>query len=165
MPDATPWLPTKECLAALSGLGDALNHRLVGPKVLALARFSLRVGVDVAKVSDDDIIAIRSDEELFSTWRRFVAELCLEADWLAIDQARDVVTLVQAKQVLWRAEPDRQIGRGGALSDLFDANAIARGLITGGVATGSGMAPGLTAASALGWAGDWSARCSTCSVI
>jgi hypothetical protein len=58
--------------------------------------------------------------------------------------------LVQAKEILWRAELDRQIGRGGVLSGLFDGNSIACGLTTGGVAVAGGMPAALSAASALG---------------
>jgi hypothetical protein len=81
---------------------------------------------------------------------RFIAELCLEVDRLSLDNPADVATLVQAMEVLWRAELDRQIGRGGVLSGLFDGNSIACGLITGGAAVASGMPAALSAASALG---------------
>ncbi len=149
-PDATPWLPTKECLTALSALGNVIDRREVGPEAMTMARFSSKVGVNIARVSDDDLIAIRRNEELFATWRSLVAELCLEVDRLAIDEQADVVTLVQAKEALWLAELDRRIGQGGVLSGVFDASAIACGVITGSVGVASGMTPGLSAASALG---------------
>lgn len=66
MPDATPWLPSKECLAAFAGLHDVLQESDVAPDVLA-GRLSSQVGVDLAKVSDEDIVALRRNEELFST--------------------------------------------------------------------------------------------------
>ena len=52
---------------------------------------------------------MRRNEELFATWRRFVAKLCLEVDRLSLDNhPADVATLVQAKEILWRAELDRR---------------------------------------------------------
>jgi len=150
LPHATPWLPNKACLDALTGIGRALGAHLLSPENLTLARLSSQIGVDVARISDDDIVAMRSNEALFATWRRLVAELCLEAERLNIDDAADVTTLVRSKQFLWRAELEKQIGRGTVLAGLFDSSPIACGIITGGVAVASGMPPALTAASALG---------------
>jgi hypothetical protein len=149
-PDATPWLPTKECLTALSALGNVIDRREVGPETITMARFSSKIGVNVSEITDDDLVAIRRNEALFATWRSLVAELCLEVDRLAIDEQADVLTLVQAKEALWLAELERRIGEGGFLSGLFDPGAIACGLITGGVAVAGGMTPELSVASALG---------------
>jgi hypothetical protein len=150
LPGATPWIPNAQCLAALTGVERALNGRILGPDSLTVARLSSRVSIDIGKVSDDDMIAMRSNEELFATWRRLVAELCMELDRLGIDSAADVATLVSAKSELWRSELDRHAGRGGVLSGLFDANPIVCGVITGVAALASGVPPALTAASALG---------------
>jgi hypothetical protein len=150
LPNATPWLPNKECLDALTGIGRLLNAHLLGPENLTVARFSSQIGVDPDKVTDEDIIAMRGSEELFATWRQLVAELCLEVDRIGIDDTADTATLVRSKQMLWRAELERRTGRGGVLAGLLDANSIACGIITGGVAALSGMPPALSIASALG---------------
>jgi hypothetical protein len=150
LPGATPWIPNAQCLAALTGVERALSGHVLGPDSLTVGRLSSRVSIDISKVSDDDMIAMRSNEELFATWRRLVAELCMELDRLSIDSAADVATLIGTKSELWRAELDRHTGRGGMLSGLFDANPIVCGIITGGATLASGVSPALTAVSALG---------------
>ena len=150
LPGATPWMPTAHCLTALTSVERALKHRVLGPESLTLARLSSRLGIDLGKVSDDDIIAMRGSEALFATWRRLVAELCLEVDRLDIDNGADVTTLVKAKEALWHSELEQHTGRGGVLSGLFDTNPIVCGVITGGAALASGVSPALSAVSALG---------------
>jgi hypothetical protein len=150
VPGVTPWLPDSTCLSTLASIEKSLGDSFLGAESLTLARMSSQVGIDVAKVSDEDIITMRGSEALFATWRQIVAELSPEADRLAVDRAADVRTLVRAKEMLWRAELDRRVGNGGVLAGLLDANPITCGLISGGVAVASGIPPGLAAASALG---------------
>ncbi len=150
LPGATPWIPDAKCLATLAGIERALKARLLEPESVTVARLSSQRGIDIGKVSDGDIIAMRQGEELFAMWRRLVADLTMEVDRLGLDSSADVTTLVRAKQVLWRTEFDRHTGRGTVLSGLFDANPVVCGVITGATALASGMSGPLTAASALG---------------
>jgi hypothetical protein len=108
------------------------------------------VTIDPLRCSDEDFISMRNSEELFSLWRGIVSSTTIDMASHPAASARELRSLVDSRQELWRAALNDRIGKSRVLEGVLDRNAIVCGLISAGAAAASAASSAIVAAAALG---------------
>jgi hypothetical protein len=149
-PRAQVWIGEPRQNRALAELGRVLAESIMPAGQVALYRLSTFAGIDPLKCSDEDLITMRRDEELFSLWRAIISTTLAELanhDYVA---STDIEVLINSQQAYWKSALDERIGRSKSIREILDTNAITCGLITGGMAIASGASLGMATVAGLG---------------
>ncbi len=147
---ASPWLPRPSCAQALLALENRFDSQLLGDHDFTATSLSTLHGINTHRLSDEDILSIRSNDELFHLWQTIVSEVVARSAELESNNHREMRRIVKAQQQLWKARVDELTRTRSIISAALDPNSLVCGSITGAVALGSGVSPGLAMAAGLG---------------